>query len=152
MTFKSGIKEAVLMFVLFGVPMGLLFGLQSMDVTMGVVGGILAGGLFTLCMFIFAWIMEGKYAKLRKQIEESRRVICDGAATVNGVGGWLYYTDYGYEFYPHKINTSTDEMHIEKSAVRSVTAKQNKLVLEIDSVTVEIIVAKNNEWLKVINR
>ena len=152
MTFKNGIKEALLTFLLFGGLMGIYFGLDYESIAFGIIGGVASGGLFTLLTFIFTWIMEAKFAKLRKQIEKERRVICDGGATYSGIGGWLYFTEWGFDFYPHKINTSTKEILIDRKDVYKVSIKQNKLVLETnDGILIDFIVSKNKKWLELIN-
>ena len=112
MTFKNGAKEYLLTGVLFGIPMCLLFSIYTLNIIIGLILGILSGLLFTFLIFLFSKFMENKFAKIRLEISKDRKVICDGAATMHGNGGWLFLTELGLEFYPHKINMSTKEIKI----------------------------------------
>ncbi len=147
MTFRNGAKEYLLTGSVFGVPMGLLFGLRSWSVPVGIIGGILSGFLFAFFVFLFSKLMEKKFAKTRKEISSSRRVICDGVATFKGNGGWLFLTEEGLEFYPHKINFSTNEVRIPMKSIFSVSTQKNLLVLGTSNEPkLEILVSGNKEW------
>ncbi|MBQ2881272.1 MAG: hypothetical protein IJE40_03295 [Clostridia bacterium] len=149
MTFKNGAKGYIITGVLYGIPMGLIFGIMSLNVIVGIVSGILAGTLFAFLIFLFSKFMENKFAKMRAEIAANRKVICDGAATVNGNGGWLFLTEHGLEFYPHKINVSTKEMRIPFSMIQSVDANKNLLIVTLkDGQKIKMIVIKNTEWKK----
>ena len=78
MVYKNGLKEYSLITVLFGVPMGILFGLSKLSFIVGVVSGVLSGLLFTLLMFLFIKVQEKKFDKKRIEIAKERRIICDG--------------------------------------------------------------------------
>ena len=110
MTYKNGIKEYALTGVMFGVPMGILFGLMHLSLLLGVITGFLCGFLFAFLIFLFVKYQEKKFDKKRTEIAKERKIICDGGATINGNGGWMFFTENGIEFYPHKINISTKEI------------------------------------------
>ena len=118
MTYKNGIKEYMLTGVIFGVPMGILFGLMHLSLLLGVITGFLCGFLFALLIFLFVKYQEKKFDKKRAEIAKERKIFCDGAATINGNGGWLFFTEKGLEFYPHKINTSTKEIVIPINTIK----------------------------------
>ena len=147
MTYKNGIKEYSLTTVLFGVPMGIIFGLSKLSFLVGAVSGILSGLLFTLLIFLFVKIQEKKFDKKRVEIAKQRKIICDGGATIQGNGGWMFLTEDGLEFYPHKINISTEEIKIPTSTIEAVKIHKNQIVLSIaDHSTVAIVVSHNKEW------
>jgi len=149
MTFKNGAKEYIITGLFFGVPMGVLYGIMALNVIIGIALGLLCTVLFAFFIFLFIKFMENKFAKMRTEISENRRVICDGVATVNGNGGWLFLTEFGLEFYPHKINVSTKEMRIPFSMIHSVDANKNLLIVTLkDGQKIQMIVIKNTEWKK----
>ena len=53
MTYKNGIKEYVLITVMFGLPMGALLGFVNSSITAGLISGIFSGLLFSFLMFLF---------------------------------------------------------------------------------------------------
>ena len=148
MTYKNGVKEYVLTGVLFGVPMGLLFGLIYFDWLLGVISGVFGGVLYALLIFIFLKHQEKKYNKKRLELAQERRIICDGAATVSGNGGWMFLTEYGLEFYPHKLNLSTQEVLIPISTIQSVSINKNQIVINANGIVFPIHVTHNKEWKK----
>ena len=95
MTYKNGIKEYALTGVMFGVPMGILFGLRQLSLLLGVITGFLCGFLFAFLIFLFVKYQEKKFDKKRTEIAKERKIICDGGATINGNGGWMFFTENG---------------------------------------------------------
>ncbi len=149
MTYKNGIKEYLLTSVLFGIPMGILLGLSQSSLGGGVISGILSGFLFALLMFLFIKFQEKKFDKKRTEIAKERTIICDGGATINGNGGWMFLTENGIEFYPHKINISTKEIKISINVIEAVKTHMNQIVVSTaEKSTVAIVVSHNKEWKK----
>ena len=146
MTYKNGIKEYSLSAALFGIPMGVIHGLGKASVIQGVIYGVICGVLFALFLFIFISITEKKFDKKREEIAKERKIICDGAATINGNGGWMFFTEYGIEFYPHKINFSTKEIIIPINTIESVKTHRNQIIVSADGKAVAILVSHNSEW------
>lgn len=152
MTYKNGIKEFLIMAVCYGVPMGVFFGLSNQSLLIGIVTGLLAGLLFALAMFAVAKIQEKKFDKKRVEIASERKIICDGAATIKGNGGWMFLTENGIEFYPHKMNFSTKEVIIPMNTIEAVMAQKNQIVvITADKSTVAVVVTHNIEWKKQID-
>ena len=149
MTYKNGIKEYLLMIALYGVPMGILFGLSRSSLLVGVILGVLSGFLFTLLMFLFIKFQEKKFSKMRQELEKEKKIICDGGATINGNGGWMFLTENGIEFYPHKINISREEIKIPINMIDDVTTHRNQIIINTaDKSTVAVVVSHNKEWKK----
>ena len=99
MVYRNGWKEFFITAISFGIPMSLFFIIQY-GITLGLAGGILAGVLFGGAMTLVTRGTEKKFAKMRAEIAADRRVICDGGATWQGLGGWMFLTAAGLEFYP----------------------------------------------------
>ena len=152
MVYKNGLKEYSLITVLFGVPMGILFGLSKLSFIVGVVSGVLSGLLFTLLMFLFIKVQEKKFDKKRIEIAKERRIICDGGATINGNGGWMFLTENGIEFYPHKINISTEVIKIPTNMIEAVKTNKNQIVGTSNCKNIAIVVSHNKEWKKQIEK
>ena len=152
MIYRNGFKEYFISGIIFGIPMGLLGVLQYRSLFIGLLSGVLCGVLFALFIFIFIKITEKKFDKMRVEIASTRKIICDGGATVNGNGGWLFFTERGLEFYPHKINLSTKEVFLPFDALRSVSTKGNQIIIE-DATGAKLVavVSKNKEWKKQID-
>lgn len=149
MIYKNGVKEYTLTTFLFGIPMGILFGIMTWDVLNGVIFGVLGGLLFTLLMYSFIKFQEKKYDKMRLEIARERKIICDGAATIQGNGGWMFFTEKGLEFYPHKLNVSRDSMMIPISEIKSVSTNKNQIIVDSTSDSkLIIVVSHNEEWMK----
>ena len=148
MVYKNGLKEYSLTTVLFGVPMGILFGLSQSSFINGIISGIFSGLLFTLLIFLFVKIQEKKFDKKRIEIAKERRIICDGGATINGNGGWMFLTENGIEFYPHKINISTEEIKIPANMIEAVKTNKNQIIVVSNGKNIAIVVSHNKEWKK----
>ena len=151
MIYRNGIKEYGLMGVLFGIPMGAMFGLKYLSLLIGIISGVLCGFLFAFLMFLFVKYQEKKFDKKREQIAKERKIICDGGATVNGNGGWMFFTEQGLEFYPHKINLSTKEIMIPMQSIESVKTYRNQILVSANNQVVGIVVSHNKEWKKQID-
>ncbi len=151
MIYKNGIKEYTLTGVLFGIPMGIAFGFMHLDLLLGIISGILCGFLFALLIFIFVKYQEKKFDKKRIEIAKVRKIICDGPATINGNGGWLFFTENGLEFYPHKINFSTKELLMPINTIKKVNTYRNQITINAGENPVIILVSHNKEWKKQID-
>ena len=158
MVYKNGIKEYTLTMFVFGIPMGILLGLMHMSLLYGLFSGLICGGLFTLLIFLFVKIQEKKNAIRRLEIAKERKIFCDGGATYDGNGGWLFFTEYGLEFYPHKLNFSNEYLMIPLSSIRTVSTNKNQLVVEktaistSDNAKFTIIVSHGDEWVQQIKK
>ena len=147
MIYRNGFKEYALSALVFGIPMGVLFGLSKGNPAVGVVYGVFTGLLFSLVLFAFIKLQERQFDKKRAEIAAERRIVCDGGATVRGNGGWMFLTERGIEFYPHKINFSRKELMIPLGKIESVTTRRNQLVLELsDAPSLMIVVSHCKEW------
>jgi hypothetical protein len=153
MTYRNGWKEYLTTGVMFGVPMGIFFGINYWSVCFGVLGGLACGVLVTLLILLFCVVTEKKFDKLRVAIATERTVICDGGATVKGNGGWMFLTENALEFYPHKINISTKNIIIPLAEIHSVDIKKNQLLIaEKDGTVLPIVVSHVKEWKKQVDR
>ncbi len=147
MTYRNGIKEYALTTVLFGGCMSIFLSLSSGSILLGLPLGLAAGVLFSLLIALFVKVQEKKFDKLRTEIAATQTVICDGGATIDGNGGWLFFTDEGLAFHAHKINLNTQGLNIPLSAIRSVGTKRNCLLVELGGGhTVSIVVSHVQEW------
>ncbi len=105
-----------------------------------------------LLMLLFMKVQEKNYAKMRAELSKQRKIICDGAATIQGTGGWMFFTEQGLEFYPHRFNTSTEEMFIPTDMITDVKTRKNQLVVTTENgLTFAIVVARVKEWKKQID-
>ena len=150
MTYKNGIREYLLLAVCYGVPMGIIFGLWQKSVLVGIISGAMCGILYGVIMFLFVKSQEKKFDKMREQIASERKIICDGGATLHGNGGWLLLTEYGLEFYPHKVNFSRQEMRIPLKSINAASVLGKSILISVKESTnaITIIVTHNKEWQK----
>ncbi len=149
MTFRNGTKEYLSMLFIYGSIMGLLYGLMDQSLVKGIVLGLINGSLFTGATYVSCRYQEKKFDDKREEIVRQRNIICDGRATWQGNGGWLFFTDFGLEFYPHKINVSRNKLTIPANTIKSVIAKKNQIVVDTaDNSTFVIVVSHNKEWKK----
>ena len=150
MTYKNGIREYLLLAVCYGVPMGIIFGLWQKSVLVGIISGAMCGILYGVIMFLFVKSQEKKFDKMREQIASERKIICDGGATLHGNGGWLFLTEFGLEFYPHKINFSRQEMRISLKSINAASVLGKSILISVKESTnaITIIVTHNKEWQK----
>ena len=150
MTYKNGIREYLLLAVCYGVPMGIIFGLCQKSVLVGIISGAMCGILYGFIMFLFVKSQEKKFDKMREQIASERNIICDGGATLHGNGGWLFLTEFGLEFYPHKINFSRQEMRISLKSINAASVLGKSILISVKEYTnaITIIVTHNKEWQK----
>ncbi len=151
MVFRNGFKEYALSGVLFGGIMGLMW-IIVYGVIIGLISGIVSGVIFASLICLFTKIQEKKYSRQREEISRERRIICDGGATYSGNGGWMFFTEYGIEFYPHKLNISTAKIFIPTDRIADVSTKYNKMILTtVDGHRFEIVVSNSAGWCEQIS-
>ncbi|MBE6636736.1 MAG: toll/interleukin-1 receptor domain-containing protein [Ruminococcaceae bacterium] len=132
---------------LYGLFLGFTMGDMAEGALQGLIWGVACGIMFPIVMQLISFLLEIKYRKLRKAIAGERRLICDGSATHNGNGGWMYLTEKGLEFYPHKINLSSDKIIIPLDLIQSTETTQNKLVVKLSAdLAYTFHVSQNNRW------
>ena len=149
MTYKNGIKEYLTVAAIYGSLMGIFLGLVNQSLIVGVFATVLCGFFFSFLIFLFSKPMEKKFFKMRTELEREQTVICDGAATIQGNGGWLFLLEDAILFCPHKINFSTKKMRILLSAIESVKAQKNQIVITTFKQTkITAVVCQNKEWQK----
>ena len=147
MIYRNGIKEYFSTGILFGIPMGLFYGLEYLNFIVGIIVGITSGSLFAFLIFLFCKVMEKNFTKKREEICRERKVICDGGATYEGIGGWLFFTENTLEFYPHKINYSTKQLTIPCEKINSVSIKRNNIIIDaFEEKKFSIVVSHTDEW------
>ena len=146
MVYRNGWKEFFITAIGFGAPMSLFFIIQY-GFALGLAGGVLAGLLFGGAMTLVTRGTEKRFAKLRTEIVSDRRVICDGGATWQGLGGWMFLTEAGLEFYPHKLNHSSQNFAIPTEELVSVTVKRNMVSVTLQNGgEVAVVVSHTKEW------
>lgn len=151
MIFKNGFKEYALSGGIFGVFMGIYFGIIYRSIITGVITGALCGVLFGLFIFLFCRHQEKKFDIKRDEISKERKIFCDGGATLNGVGGWLFFTTQGLEFYPHKINFTQKVVIIPFCEVKLLSSATNCITIKNSNNDVFIYrVSHRKEWTEVI--
>ncbi|MBE6639183.1 MAG: hypothetical protein E7616_06985 [Ruminococcaceae bacterium] len=152
MVYRSGFSRYALMGVVSGMVYGILMGLFNQSLIEGILMGILFAILFPLCMFAVSLFTGRKYAKKRAAIQAERAVFCDGEATHNGNGGWLFLTAAGLEFYPHSFNLNRSEYTLALTDIRGAIVKSNHMVVFICyGANVEFTVAKPKAWAGQVN-
>lgn len=149
MVYKNGIREYALIALIFGALLGMLFGLYYASVVLGFLVGAVCGLLFALLFFLFVKFIEKKFDKVREEIAKERKIICDGGVTMAGMGGWMFLTDRGLEFYPHKFNYAKVELTIPMEWIISVKTNKNRIMVNtIDEQTYVVVVSHQKEWKK----
>ena len=98
MVYRNGWKEFFITAIGFGAPMSLFFIIQY-GFALGLAGGVLAGLLFGGAMTLVTRGTEKKFAGIRAEISADRPIICEGGATWQGIGGWMFFTREGLEFF-----------------------------------------------------
>lgn len=120
-------------------------------VAIGLGSGVLFGVLFGGAMTIATSAISKKFDDKRVQISKRNRIVVEGAATMNGAGGWLFITDAGVEFYTHKLNWDHKSLTFSHNDVQSIT-KQGKLLVTVANQTQYKFVVHNVDmWLSAIN-
>ena len=150
MIYRNGWKEFLITSVSFGLPMSLFFIIRY-GLALGLAGGILAGILFGGVMTLLTRGTERKFKGMREEISADRRVICDGAATWQGLGGWMFLTEAGLEFYPHKFNHGKQNFAIPTEELASVHVKRKIVTVSlINGGEVAVVVAHAKAWATMI--
>ena len=151
MVYRNGWREFFILAISFGAPMGVFFIIRY-GIVAGVVSGLCAGLLFGGGMTLFTRGTEKKFARIRAEISADRPIICESGATWKGIGGWMFFTKEGLEFYPHKFNTARKDFAIPLSQLAEVRLNRNLLVIVLkDGTGLEVAVSKNKEWKKQID-
>ena len=150
MVYRNGWREFFITAVSFGLPMSLFFIIRY-GFALGLAGGITAGILFGGIMTLLTRGTEKKFRHMRAEIAADRRIICDGAATWQGLGGWMFLTEAGLEFYPHKFNHGKQNFAIPTNELAAVRVKRNIVTVTLTSGgEVAVVVAHAKAWATMI--
>ncbi len=131
---------------------GLFFGI-FMCIAIGTVGllcGLLFAVLFGLGMQIATNCLANskKWAIKRAEISGTKTIIVEGAATLDGNGGWLFITDKGAEFYAHKLNFDTRNLIFTNDQISSICKEGSKLVIVANNTKYKFVVNYPETWLQ----
>ena len=100
------------------------------------------GGL----MAIFSEIVASKMKNKRFEIASRKRIVCEGPATINAVGGWLFACSDTMEFYPHGVNTVSKIMVLPRNEIINIETNGSKLILATASARYVFTVNKSEMW------
>ena len=146
MVYRNGWREFFITALSFGLPMSLFFIIRY-GFALGLAGGVAAGVLFGGVMSLLTRSIEKKFTKTRAEIATDRRIICEGGATWQGLGGWMFLTEAGLEFYPHKLNHGGQDFAIPVDELVSVTVKRNMVaVILANGLEIPVVVSHAKEW------
>ena len=150
MVYKNGIKEYAIMGCCGALLYGGLMGLFWRNLTRGIIVGIIFGVLYSLCMALFSKHLEKKSKNLRTEISKVRTIICEGPANhkkgTNAIGGWMFLSDAGIEFYPHRLNFGGQNLLVPIHDIVNVETKSKQLLIYTKAEMFIFIVNKANLW------
>ena len=135
---------------------GLLFGV-AMCLAIGVIGllaGVLFAVLFGLIMQITVSHLEKSptWAAKRAEISQTKTIIVEGAANLDGNGGWLFVTDQGVEYYTHKMNFDNRTLIFTNDQISTITKEGSKLVIVACNTKYKFVVNYVDTWLQYCGR
>jgi len=153
-TFDMSMLDYLKIVVLAGVPFGLIWYFFDPQITLedAFYTGLGFGAMFAIAMWGVNRFLAGKFSEQRAAISRERQLICDGSATNHGNGGWMFFTENGLEFYPHKMNLSRKKIIIPIRLIESTEVVSNKLVIKLaGDLSYEFIVRQSNGWKRCID-
>ena len=156
---RNGIKEYSLMailcfamwFIFSLVFIGMGVGIRGFAVAMALLSAVLFSGLFTGAMAVVNIAIENKYSGIRQRGANYGIIICEGVATIKGNGGWMFLTENGFEFYPHKFNFNSQNIIIPIRGIIRMNRGFNNITLTTQSGIFKIVVAKSDVWVNCVN-
>jgi len=158
MVYKNQFKDYMNMFAvctgIFGLFMGLYLGFVHSSLFIALIGGAISGVLFSL---IFAFVIskvskriEKKATGLRTRISAKKKIICEGPASqkkgADSIGGWMFLTTEGVEFYPHKLTLGGKDITILRDDISGVVAESNLITITAKDSEIQFVVNKANLW------
>lgn len=131
------------------VSFGLILALPSVIIEfyLGIICGLVCGVLFAGLMHIAMIILQRKFSILSSEISETKTIIVEGGATLDGVGGWLFITNEGVEFHNHKINFGKKSFAVTHANIQSIEKDGRCLVIISNNTKRKLIVENVNAWL-----
>lgn len=134
--------------LLFGVVMCLVIGV------IGLLSGLLFAVLFGLAMQITVSRLEKSptWAAKRTEISQTKTIIVEGAANLDGNGGWLFVTDQGVEYYTHKMNFDNRTLIFTNDQISTITKEGSKLVIVACNTKYKFVVNYVDTWLQYCGR
>lgn len=153
---RSDTKKMWIMSMLGGLFFGIIMGVfQTMIIgEVGIVIGLLGGAFFSVffggTMHLVLILLEKKFAELKSQIARDKKIIVDGAANLNGDGGWLFITDMGVEYHTHKVNFSNIHCDFPHDVIQSITKEGKKLIVVANNTKYKFVVNNVDMWLTAI--
>lgn len=152
----SNIKNYIKTFIIFSIPMCILFCAVNPNYILdGIIRGGVAGLIFSVSMAVFSKISSKKFDVYRKEILKNEKLIIDGPANhfykVEATGGWLFLTDKYIYFYCHNINIKKHNMRIPLTSILRVwdNGKLNQMQIDFFSEESQIFVVNNKKvWIR----
>ena len=151
MVFKTKGITFVFSGIFFGLAMMLVDIAQSKPIETSLVRGVVSGVLFGFFMWVVSFFVEKNSKKLRDKIQLAYPIVCEGAATYAGNGGWLFLTSTTFEFYPHKVNLNTKAFAFWTTDIANVETSFNSITVHTyTSGKLKFVVAQPKDWAKMI--
>ncbi len=129
MTYRPGFKQYLILSLLFGVLLGVLGGGLSENFVIGILCGVVGVGLTALVFYLLTHALEKKYEPTRKQLEPAVSVYCSSACSMNGFDGWLFFTDFGLEFYLQAAGVTTRALACPTGRIQTITTKLTRMTV-----------------------
>lgn len=150
-------KSWLITALLFGLPMGILYSVQTGNYAIGIPAGLVAGILFTTFMFRFASKQAHKFQMDRPDFV-SETLMLEGPANhfkrAEGVGGFLWLTTKRLHFRSHKVNIQNHEWNATLSDISTAQVTKtlgifaNGLLVRLSSGEKHhFVVNQNNLWV-----
>ncbi len=101
-------------------------------------------------IYVINGIKEKKYDHIRITGATTGRALCEGWASVNGNGGWMFLTENSFEMYLYPIRVSRQSIIIDFANIKKTTSKGNTLIIDTYDGVYRFKVKKIKEWKKYI--
>ena len=144
---KQDIGMLWLVSMAVGLGFGFVMGMIAIPI-LGLLSGLLFGALFALAMQIATSILEKKWASKRAEISAATTIVVEGAANLDGNGGWLFITQKGMEYYTHKLNFDRRTLIFSSADIQSIRKEGKKLVIIAGNTKYVFVVNYVDRWLQ----
>lgn len=148
--YKNGFALYAILVLYMFIVAAVMAAVNGIDIIIATMSAVIVSVIMVLVLFLSGRKLEKKAEEVRDEILNSKRIVCEGPASLGIQRGWAFFSDDAIEFYEYNSKNKS----LEKTAVIPVedivsveTTKLNQLIIRTKTGEVKnLLVCKAKLW------
>ena len=143
MIYKATFKDYLITGLLCGMIYGLSMYLIDRNAFKAVFGFVTFSFIFPLFLALSGKHAENWVKEIRRILQQSHIITCEGSAKLNGRLGWMFLCEDALVYY---FNYTPQPIVLYLSQIRDVELTLNRLIIHTHTASFKFIVFKGKQW------